>query len=146
VKGEPLPAEHHVARHCNPTDLFINGAGEPFAVKPSAFVPDADGVSVNWLEFFGGARQHNASGVRSVINRQARKSHRLAILSVGAINAIQKAIGTSSLVVVEDPDDRLPPDTNAAHVLIKDTIILQDPAVQDALAFLVQRMDLEKFA
>jgi hypothetical protein len=144
VKGDTLPPEHHVARHCNPTDLFINGAGEPFAVKSSAFVPDADGVSVNWLEFFGGTHQHNISGVRSVTKRQARKSHRLAILSVGAVNAIQNAAG-GSLTAVEDPDDRLPPDTNAAHVLIKDRTALQDPAVQDALAFLVQPTDLEKF-
>jgi hypothetical protein len=96
VKGDKLPPEHHVARHCNPTDLFINGAGEPFAVKRSAFLPDADGVSVNWLEFFGGTRQHNVSGVRSVIKRQCRKSHRLAILSVGAINAIPNATGLLS--------------------------------------------------
>jgi hypothetical protein len=144
VKGHTLPLDHHVARHCNPTDLFINGAGEPFGVKPSAFVPDADGVSVNWLEFFGGTRQHNISGVRSVTKRQARKSHRLAIRSVGAVNAIQNTAG-ASLSVVEDPDDRLPPDTNAAHVLIKERTALQDPAVQDALAFLVQPADLEKF-
>jgi hypothetical protein len=143
VKGEPLPAEHHVARHCNPTDLIITG-GEPTGVKGSAFVPDADGVSVNWLEFFGGSRQHNVSGVRSVINRQARKTHRLAVLNVGMINGVQGVTG--ALTVVEDPDDRLPPDTNAAHVLIKDTIALQDPAVQDALAFMVQSTDLEKFA
>src|SRR6266481_669784 len=48
------------------------------------------------------------------------KSDRLlAILDVGAVNAIRTAAG-ASLTVVEDPDDRLPPDTNAAHVLIKD--------------------------
>jgi hypothetical protein len=69
----------------------------------------------------------------------------LAILNVGEIHAIQNAAG-ASLIVVEDPDDRLPPDTNAAHALIKDTIVLQDLAVQAALAFLVQSTDLEKFA
>jgi len=144
VKGDALPFEHYIARHCNPTDLFANSASEPFAVKPSAFVPDADGVSVNWLEFFGGGRQHNILGVRSVTKRQASKSHRLAILDVGAVNAIRTAAG-APLTVVEDPDDRLPPDTNAAHVLIKDGTILQDPAVRAALAFLVQTPDLEKF-
>jgi hypothetical protein len=144
VKGDALPPEDHVARHCNPTDLFINGAGEPFAVKGSAFVPDSDGVSVNWLEFFGGTREHNISGVRSVTKRQARKSHRLAILSVGAITAIQNTVG-AFLKVIEDPDDRFPPDTNAAHIVIKNTIVLQDPAVRDALAFLVQPTDLAKF-
>lgn len=134
---------HHVARHCSPTDLIIGSAGEPTGIKGSAFAPHADGVSVNWLEFFGGSRQHNVSGVRSVINRQARRTHRLAILNVAAINSVQNATGT--LTVVEDPVDSLPPDTNAAHVLIKDTIVLQDPTVQDALAFMVQAADLEKF-
>ncbi len=34
---------------------------------------------------------------------------------------------------------------NAAHILIKDRTVLQDPAVRAALAFLVQLTDLEKF-
>jgi hypothetical protein len=143
VKGDPLPPGHHIARHCSPTDLLINGAGEPIGVKASAFVPDAEGVSADWLEFFGGDRQHNVLGVRSVINRTARKSHRLAILNVGAISSVQGVTG--ALRVVEDPIDSLPPDTDAAHALIKDTIDLQDAAVQDALAFMVQPTDLEQF-
>lgn len=112
-------------------------------MKGSAFGPDAEGVSVIWLEFFGGSRLHNVSGVRSVMNRQVRRTHRLAILKVSAINSINGVTGPLS--AVEDPDDRLPPDTNAAHVLIKDAIALQDPVIQDALAFLVQSTDLEKF-
>jgi hypothetical protein len=112
-------------------------------VKPSAFVPDVDGLSVNWLEFFGGSRSHNVAGVRSVMNRVARKTHRLAILNVGDIGSIRGATG--ALSVVEDPEDSLPPDTNAAHALMKEAIDLQDVPVRDVLAFLVTSTDLEKF-
>jgi hypothetical protein len=49
------------------------------------------------------------------------------------------------LRVIEDPIDDLAPDTNAAHVLIKETDALKDRAVRDVLAFLVQRNDIERY-
>jgi hypothetical protein len=119
VKGDQLPAEHYVARHCRNKDLILTN-GQPTGVSESAFEPkpdESDGLSANWLEFFGNDRQHNVAGVRSV----------------------------TKLSVIEDPIDDLAPDTNAAHVLIKETDALKDRAVRDVLAFPVQRNDIERY-
>jgi hypothetical protein len=71
-----------------------------------------------------------------------KRSHRIAILNVGVTTA---AVGAANLRVVEDPIDDLAPDTNAAHVLIKEPAALKDQAVRDALAFLVRQSDIERY-
>lgn len=144
MKGDPLPAEHYVARHCRNKDLILTN-GEPTGVSESAFEPkpdESDGLSANWLEFFGGDRRHNVAGTRSVTKLTVKRSHRTAILNVGAITT---AVGIANLRVVEDPIDDLAPDTNTAHVLIKEPAALKDQAVRDALAFLVQQSDIERY-
>lgn len=121
--------------------------GEPTGVSEPAFEPkpdESDGLSANWLEFFGNDRQHNVAGVRTVTKLTVRRSHRIAILNVGAITA---ANGSAKLRVVEHPIDDLAPDTNAAHVLIliKEPAALKDQAVRDVLAFLVHQSDIERY-
>ena len=119
--------------------------GEPSGMSELAFEPkpdESDGLSVNWLEFFGNDRQHNVAGVRSVTKLTVRRFHRIAILNVGEITA---ADGSANLRVVEDPIEDLAPDTNAAHVLIKEPAALRDRAVRDVLAFLVQHGDIERY-
>jgi len=128
VKGDPLPAEDYVARHCRNKNLILTN-GEPTGVSESTFElkPDeSDGLSANWLEFFGDDRQHNIAGVRSVTKLTVKRSHRIAILNVGAITT---AAGAANLRVA------LAPDTNAAQVLIKEPARVKDHAVRDALAF-----------
>lgn len=146
MKGDQLPAEHYVARHCRNKDLILTN-GEPTGVSEPAFEPkpdESDGLSANWLEFFGNDRQHNVAGVRTVTKLTVRRSHRIAILNVGAITA---ANGSAKLRVVEHPIDDLAPDTNAAHVLIliKEPAALKDQAVRDVLAFLVHQSDIERY-
>jgi hypothetical protein len=144
VKGDPLPAEHYVSRHCRNKDLILTN-GEPTGVSESAFEPkpdESDGLSANWLEFFGDDRQHNVAGVRSVTKLNVKRSHRIAILNVGAITAADSSV---NLRAVEDPIDDLAPDTNAAHVLITELAALKDQAVRDAPAFLVRQSDLERY-
>lgn len=146
MKGDPVPAEHHVARHCRTTDLILTN-GVPTGVSESAFEPkpdEYDGLSANWLEFFRGDRQHNVAGVRSVTKLTVKRSHGIAVVNVGEIVA---AHTSASLSVVEDPVDDLAPNTNAAHVLIKDPgfVARKNPAVCDALAFLVRQGDIERY-
>ena len=144
MKGDQLPAEHYVARHCRNKDLILTN-GEPTGVSESAFEPkpdESDGLSANWLEFFGNDRQHNVAGVRSVTKLTVRRPHRIAILNVGAITA---AGGSAMLRVVEDPIDDLAPATNAAHVLIKEIMVLNDRALREVLAFLVHQSDIERY-
>jgi hypothetical protein len=89
VKGDPLPAEHHVERHCRKNDLiWVNG--EAMGVTESAFElkpNETDGLSTNWLEYFGGDRQRNLSGVRSVTKLTTKNSHRIAVINVGEVNS-----------------------------------------------------------
>ena len=144
MRGDPLPAEHHVARHCRTTDLILTN-GTPTGVHGAAFEPkqdESDGLSANWLEFFGNNRSHNVAGARSVTKLKVKRSHRIAILNVGALTA---ADVLGNLKVVEDPIDDLAPDTNAAHLLIKEHSTLSDPAIRDKLAFLVLPRDLETY-
>jgi hypothetical protein len=146
MKGDPVPTEHHVARHCRAKDLILTN-GVPTGVYGSAFEPkpdEYDGLSANWLEFFRGDRQHNIAGVRSVTKLTVKPSHRIAVLNVSEIIG---AHISASLSVVEDPIDNLAPQTNAAHILIKDRgfAARKDQAVLDALAFLVRQGDIEKY-
>ena len=79
---------------------------------------------------------------RNEADCQVKRSHRIAILNVGAITT---AVGAANLRVVGDSIDDLAPDTNAAHDLIKEPAALKDQAVRDALAFLVRQSDIGRY-
>ena len=49
ARGNRLPAEHHVARHCGPATVGKDGLPTVAAFEPK---PDADHLSVNWLEYY----------------------------------------------------------------------------------------------
>jgi len=104
-------------------------------------VPDPDGLSSTWLEFFGGDRSHNLAGVRRVIGLTPKPSNRLAVLNVGRIETAGNAVG---LHVIEDPFDD-PPPGNPAHALVKEPIGLQNKKIREAIASTVQVSDLEKY-
>jgi hypothetical protein len=144
MRGDLLPPAHHIGRHCRHKDLIFTN-GSPTGVTEAAFEPkpdETDGLSANWLEFFRGDRPHNVAGVRSVTKLNVKRSHRIAILSVAAVVS---GHGSITLAVVEDPIEDIAPQTNAAHVLIKDPAALQDRSLRDALAFLVRQGDLEQY-
>jgi hypothetical protein len=142
VKGDRLLAQHHVARHCRRNDLFWLGA-TPTAVQESALLdPDPDGVSVTWLEHFGGDRQHQIAEVRRhvTLRIKPRQSNRLAILNVGNVENMGRATGVH---VIEDPITDPPP--NPAHALIKDAAALQSQLIRAAIAATVQPGDIEAY-
>src|SRR5271170_7867554 len=94
LKGDRLPPTHHVARHCRKNDLVIDpNTLAPSGVQECALVPDPDGLSSTWLEFFGGDRSHNLAGVRRVIGLTPKPSNRLAVLNVGRIETAGNAVG-----------------------------------------------------
>jgi hypothetical protein len=142
LKGDRLPPEHHVARHCRKNDLVWDGTGIATGVLECALTPDAEGVSTTWLEFFGGARQHNLSEVKRCQRLMPRSSNRLAVLNVGNIENVGSGVGAH---VVEDPDDPPCPPGNPAHALIKDPVSFQDKTLREAMAFMVQAGDIEPY-
>ena len=145
MKGDPVPMGDHVARHCRYTDLLIKD-GKLVGVTEATFRPRADeddGLSVNWVNFFVGNTPHRVECIRSITKLTAKPSHQIAFVRVGALIAAASPLG--NLNVAQDPDDRLPPNTNAAHALIRPITDLGDLIVRERLASLVQITDLYSY-
>jgi hypothetical protein len=136
VKGDLIPEEDDVVRHCRLSDYYDPGNGD-IRVNGDAFKPDADGVSVTWIEFFPGSREEQLAEVSATIRttRKVRSSHRLAIISVGAVTECGQTYGVD-LTVEHDPITNPPP--NLAHCLIKgipdDAIMLREQLALNAQA------------
>jgi hypothetical protein len=92
--------------------------GIPVGLLPSALDPDDDGVSVTWLEYFGGQAAQQLQSVREVMSkrRRIRKNNGLAVLNAGKIIAVGQSLGTE-LRVEHDPDFEAGKE-NPAHSLI----------------------------
>jgi hypothetical protein len=65
VKGDLIPEEDDVVRHCRLSDYYDPGNGD-IRVNGDAFKPDADGVSVTWIEFFPGSREEQLAAAERV--------------------------------------------------------------------------------
>ena len=146
MKGDPLPAGDHVARHCRRNDLHYAGS-VPDGILECALVPDDDGLSVTWLEFFKGPnRQANMLGVRSAMTAvlTPKPSNRLAVFNVGNIERAGKAHSGAGLQVVEDPYTD-PAPGNPAHALVKEAATLGDKTLREAIAATVQPGDIETY-
>ena len=80
MTGE-IPEEDHVVRYASPRLVLEDGS-----VSGSAFVlrPDDSGLSVNWLERFGGSKEEQLSEVRKRIRMKLRRNGRFAELNVGS--------------------------------------------------------------
>lgn len=92
MKGDRIPSDHTVGKHCQPNELVQEedayGNLVATGVRGEAFIPDDDGVSVGWLEQHEGSREQQIRSMVSCMqsSRTVRKSHRLALLSVGVIS------------------------------------------------------------
>jgi hypothetical protein len=140
LKGDRLPSEHHIARHCRKNDLRLDLTTlAPVGILECALVPDPDGVSTTWLEFFQGDRAHNIAGVRRAIGLTPKRSNRLAVLNIGSIEIAGHAVGLHAI------EDALNPPHNPAHALIKEPADLQDKTLREAVASTVQATDLETY-
>lgn len=144
-KGDRLPPEHHVARHCRKNDLDWNG-NTPIGILDCALTPDTDGVSTTWLEFFGSSdRKANMPHVRAAVTvfLTPKPSNRLAVLNVGNIESAGAAAGLA-LRVIEDPFD-VPPPGNPAHALGKEPADWHDQKVREAITFTISQGDIETY-
>ncbi len=80
MTGADLPDEHHVARYVKPS--LVDGD----EVDAAAFVlrQGEAGLSVNWLEYFGGRdRRRQVDAVRGMLRLNLSKNGRFATLNVG---------------------------------------------------------------
>jgi|SRR5436190_20815055 len=145
MKGDPVPPQDFVARHCRFNDIvWLNGVAS--GVTEAAFRPrpdEDDGLSVNWVDFFQGAnRPHKLACIRSITKLQVKDSHRIALLQV---QDLAQATSPVKLVVLQDPDENLPPQFNAAHALIRPVADLQDLVTRQKLAARVKPSDLHPY-
>jgi hypothetical protein len=117
VKGDQIPDSDDVARHCRRTDWY-RGDNDEISVLGDAFVPDSEGVSVTWVQFFDVPKAEQLVAAFSIIRgtRRVRSSHRLAVINVGTVVSCGRRHGID-LNVEHDPIDDPPP--NLAHCLIK---------------------------
>jgi|SRR6516165_10099767 hypothetical protein len=142
MKGDPIPPNHQLARHCRYIDLVWH-SGQPVAVSETAFRPrpdEVDGLSVDWVDFFqGNDRRHKLACIRSITKLQVKDSYRIALLQA---QDLTQAAAPVSLAIIEDPDDNLPPKYNAAHALIRPVADLSDVALRQKLASRVKPADL----
>lgn len=76
-----LPETNHVVRYIKPS-LFNNGeiSGEAFQLRKD----ERDGLSVNWLEYFGDIpKDHQLANVRRSIGIDIKSTGRFAELAIG---------------------------------------------------------------
>lgn len=142
MRGDKLPPEHHVLRHCRKGDLKCED-GVIRGVFPDAFESDDDGISVTWMEYFGGSPDEQLGAARTAMSRgrRLRESNRLAKLEIDAILAAGKAI-KRTLSVVHDPIEQPPERENLGHSLIQG-ITPDDDDLRNRLANIVTPADLE---
>src|SRR5438045_2650945 len=95
MRGDALPGDDHILRHCRTRDLKCDPDGTIRGVFPHAFEPDEDGISVTWMEYFGGSVTEQLVAARAAMNRgrKLRASNRLAKMKVSAILGAGETVG-----------------------------------------------------
>jgi hypothetical protein len=129
VSGDPVDRDHHVARHCVPSQLSDGvPTGAAFTLRDS----DDGYLSVNWLEGTSQSvdrnsqlREMRASLQRT--DRTVRASHRFAVLSVGDV------LDISDIHSVQISVEKFPLEGNSGHA----GIVMPDPPPEPALATLI---------
>lgn len=117
MKGDPIPDDDDVARQCRRADWSL-GDNNEIKILGDAFIPDGEGVSVTWVQFFDGSPSEKLAATSSIIQatRRVRPGNRLAIINVGAVVSCGRSHDVD-LKVEHDPIDD--PPENPAHSLIK---------------------------
>ena len=104
MKGNDLPAGDHVVRYVKPSMILEDGAADGSDFRLRATKPDETGLSVNWLEAFGGEKKHRLSEVRRLFRLRVRPSGWFAELNVGTVlRVVSEELDT--LRIVHDPLD-----------------------------------------
>jgi hypothetical protein len=116
MTGDNLPDDHHIVRYVKPS--LVEGE----AVDGSAFLlrPDEPGLSVNWLETFGGNDEnHQLSEVRRLFRLHLASNGRFAKLNVGATKRhVSEVVGELGIIEAPRPStDEFEADPSHAEII-----------------------------
>lgn len=133
-KNNPLPDSHHFARYCRPNTVENElPTGRSFEIRPEK----EDGISVNWLEYFGqGDVCQNLEKVRAIFKRKKftlSKKGRFAVLNVGYCKKKIELAHKIDISIEHTPNKKDP-----SH----STIFSEDLAVYIEIAELVTSADV----
>jgi hypothetical protein len=130
LKGDSVPDEHHVLRHCSGRAIERNDAGEAIGVTKDAFDDkDPDGVSVTWVEYFGEAPDPERAAIAAICGTlTVRRTHRFGKFNVGTI----KSIGSDAGIALAVEHDPIP--GNDGHSLLKGFVPNEHSELMNRLA------------
>lgn len=112
-----LPDQDHVARYCKPSAMGTDGLPKVAAFE----LRERDSsLSVNWLEYFGTAREPAIQEIRQVIQITLRPNGRFAVLGVAAAKEAVIAGGGSSPDVFSSPHSNDPSHASISGYTIDD--------------------------
>ena len=112
-----LPDQDHVMRHISYSRLEKDEDGNPIGILPQAFElkEEEKGISVNWLEYFGGTPQDNVlASVKTF--RDTRKIGSKSGYGVGSVDNIQNTCnqhGARKVRILLDEEEN-----NKSHSII----------------------------
>lgn len=133
MKGDPLPPEHHFARHCKRSKVFQDGSvhRDVFLLRrKSDGSPDEDNVSGGWLEkYSNGDREAQIRQLRFTFarHRAFRQRDRFALLNVGVTVAFvqEQMEDARRLRFLHDPFEG-----HHEHAGIYDTLVNEDRVIE----------------
>ena len=120
MKEEHLQNSDNIVRYIKPRMIKNNQVvGEAFCLRSSR--SDEKGLSVNWLEFFGGNKEHQLDQARSKCRLERSKNGRFAELNVSETRNIhsEELLEKLNLQIIQDPlekDDNF--EADPSHALI----------------------------
>lgn len=106
MKGDGIPAEHHIARFCFARHVNDNGD-----IQASAFLlrEGEQGLSVNWLEYLKcTSRESEIETIRKVYSgkfRSIKAKEKIAVLNVGEVcrKVFFESLDRRKLEVIHEP-------------------------------------------
>ena len=118
MKGQSLPAEHHVIRYVPYSKLDKDADDNPVGILFSAFQrkPGEEGLSVTWMEYFAGSREDQVVGAVQAIRASNIKPGGKSGFAIGNVGAVKAACADRKhkIRIIHWPED-----DNKAHAELR---------------------------
>lgn len=126
MKGDKIPAQHHIARYCKPTQAPDG------QIQATAFMlrPSEESLSVNWLEFHGhSSREEEIAELRRIYfaKLSVGVSAKIAVLNVGEVcnKVFTESPDSRNLEILHDPLESDPSHSGIYNLRNDDELIAE---------------------